>query len=587
MRDGFACLYTGPRGEAHLIGEANPTSFYRAVKGRMGLGLLFPVMGVPILMISIVFASTRAEDTWILENIVPAFIVFSVLLGISVIMGQSRVAELDAAIALGVLAIIPSLKYGFVYGNPDPMKHYGTAAVIAQTGSLATLAPYSETYAGTPLMHILPAITGLTAGLSIDAVIVITLFLQHFVIFLLVVETARKIFPKIERRLIVFLALIMVPVVPFTSGTSYALLPLAMFTYVFSTTIGWRANEMLLATAVMLSMILTHFVTTIYLLVALAGFAFSLLIAKRLGTSSGVGKMAIIPSFFAIFLLWLAFMGPSYVPVLALADFQFTQGTLVISPFQIPFLDVVQTLLFGVTRYIFSGLIALVASLIGLMRYRKTRAFLLFWWLFAAAVLMGVTIVLGFAVTQVYRFVSYASMVAPYFVCLLVSRRKSKAWLLDASRLKLIKATMLAALVLSMIAVYPMTPLYPKYDGKPILEDNTVNSIFSISGVKFFYSHYAVNSSQSLLTTSGPYSQIISLHPEFTNLGSISIELSGVHSLTELRNRVIVFDEGKSGINDLGMREIVLPLLSDGERDGTLSVVYSNGFFYVAELTLQ
>ena len=85
MRDGFLSRYVKSECEAHLRAEPNSTSFYSAVRSWTGLQWLFLALEMPILVISIVFASTRAQDAWILENILPPFTVFSFLLGISLV----------------------------------------------------------------------------------------------------------------------------------------------------------------------------------------------------------------------------------------------------------------------------------------------------------------------------------------------------------------------------------------------------------------------------------------------------------------------------------------------------------------------
>lgn len=542
---------------------------------------------MPILLITIVFASTRAQDAWILENILPAFIVFSFLLGISLVMGQPRVAELNAAIALGVVAIIPTLKYGFVYGDSDAMGHWSTGVEIARTGSLTGVTYYSQLYFPTPLMHILEAVTGLTLGLPVDAVMVLVLFLEHFVIFLLVVESARGMFPRIERRLIVFLALVTVPVLPFVYGTTYGLLPLAMVTYAVSRTIR-RRSELLLAMTILVCMALSHFVTTVYFLIALAGYGISLLIVRRFEIRKGIEERPffIVAIFFMIFMLWLVSVGENYVYYVnqLIQEFSGFSGPPALSPVSVPLFDTVLIILYANARFIFSGLMALVASLVGLIRHRKTEAFLFYWWLFASAALIGALVGLQFAGYQMYRFAAYASMLAPYFVCFLISRRKGKPWLLNTSHVRAIKIAVLAALVLSMVAVYPMSPLYPKWtDGKPVFEDGLANTIYRISGANFVDSFYPVQSSQHLITTTLIFPVMYSLNPKFTNLaqsGVISAYLDSGH-FTRLGNRIVVFDVERAGRQTLTMRTVVRPLLWRGLND-TLSLIYSNGSFYVA-----
>jgi hypothetical protein len=278
-------------------------------------------------------------------------------------------------------------------------------------------------------------------------------------------------------------------------------------------------------------------------------------------------------------------VGGDYIYYVRLLTFEFT-GAPPLSPVSVPLFDTILTILYANARFVFSGLTVLVASSIWLIRHRNTGTFLLLWCLFASGVLMGAAVGSLYSVPQVFRFAAWLSMLAPYFACFLISRRKGKPWLLNTSQVRAVKVAMLGALVLSIVAVYPMTPLYPKWtDAKPVLEDVEANTIYCVSGVNFLASFSPVYSSRPITTTPRIFADMYSLHPKFTHLdwtGVVSTNLESVTSLSELRNQIVVFDLERSGRQTLPMRAVVLPLLSGGLRTGTLGMVYSNGSFYVA-----
>lgn len=531
--------------------------------------------------------ASRAKDAWVLQGILTAFIVFSLLLGFGLLLGQSRLAVPNAAIALGLLAIIPSVKYGFVYGEYDAIGHYSTAVVIARTGSLAENAWYTRLYSGTPLIHIFLAMTGLTAGLPVEVVIVFVLFLVHFVAFVLVAESVRRIFPRLDRRLIVFFAMMTLPVIDEFTGTVYGLLMVAVISYLWSRTIEveGKSRWLIPIIVVMVSIAFSHFVTTLYVFAVLACYGIFVLIMRQrralAPTANEDAMLRLIPIFFTIFLWFFLYAGQGFM---YLARF-ITIVSLVGSPLpssagQFSSLDLIQIFLLKYSRELFSMLTALAISTFILLRHWKTLTFLRFWSLLAGSLLIGVPVTLGIATSEIYRFLAYGSLVAPYFLCSVLSRRKDLASLLNSNtaRIRLIKATMLVALVLSMVAAYPITPLYPKSGGNPILEDNSVNSIYAVSGLDYFASVY---SSGRVLTSDRIFWQLFSLHPELMHLAYNTISPGLDHGLTSpaaLNEKLVLFDAGgKSGTATVAVRAFLA-----GNLRNKLGIVYTNGLFYIA-----
>jgi hypothetical protein len=536
-----------------------------------------------MLTVDVLFVGKPVKDAWVLEGIVPAFIVYSLLLGYCLLVGESRLALLNAAIAIGVLAIIPSVKYGFVYGEYDPIGHFATALEIARTGSIAGESLYSTLYAATPLLHIFLAVMASTAALPVEATIVCVLFAEHFVILILVAESAGRMFPQIDKRLVAFLTVTTVPVAIVITGTTFGLLSAAMLLYLFSASIGRGATRgHLLATAIlMVSLIFCHLVTTLYFLVVLLGYSISLLIMtgseglRRRFSHDPVVKL--VPLFLTVFFCWLVYVGPLYVDTLhsLLTTEFFTRSSLPSTAERFPLTDLIQLFLFNYTRSLFSVFMALGVSSIALVTYRKTNTFLLFWWLLAGSLLLGAIIGLGFEFGAVWRFLAYASLTTPYFLCRLVSRGKHMGYLLTPR----IRVIMLTVLVISMVAAYPITPLYPVAGGQPILDDNSVNSVYAVSGLGFFSSVY---SSGRVLTSVRIFSQLMSLHPELAHLGweTIFPHLEQLGSPAELKEELLLFDAGgQSGTANLAMRALAPDLRN------RLGIIYSNGLFYIAVAT--
>ena len=153
------------------------------------------------------------------------------------------------------------------------------------------------------------------------------------------------------------------------------------------------------------------------------------------------------------------------------------------------------------------------------------------------------------------------------------------ARLLSVPRGGIVKVMMLATLIVSMVAVYPITPLYPQSGGNPILDDNSANTIYTMSALRYFFSVY---SSDPVITSERIFWQLRSLDPGLTHLGwnTISPRLEDVTSPVELKHELVLFDTGgKSGTSTLAMRALAPDLRN------TLGVVYSNGFFYIALAT--
>jgi len=547
-------------------------------------GWLLPALGMSILTIATVLVEKSVKNAWILQDIAPAFVAFCVLLGVGFTLGRPRLSEASAAIAVGLLAVIPSLQYGFVYGEFDSLGHYSTASEILRTGSLGQSGMYAEQYSGTPILHILLAETGLTLGIPIETAIVCILFLEHFVVFVLIVESIRRMLPQMKMRTIIFLSAVTLPVIFLLTGTTFGLLEVAMLTYVFSTGMGRESKARILLTIVlMFSLVFSHFVTTVYFMTFLGGYTVFLVVVRPIARSKGATRNSLlesVPFFFTFFLLWLVYVGDEFIfATLDLSYSLFLGSSLPSAAGGFSLIDLVQVFVFKYARLLFSVLLAVTTSSIALLRYRRTEAFYVFWWLLASSLLIGGVVALGFRAETGWRFLAYASLTTPYFLCFFISRLRN-GLLVSNARIRVAKVMMLAVLVLSMIAVYPITPLYPESGGSPILDDNSVNSIYAVSALEHFSHAY---SSGRVITSARIYWQLLSVAPELIPLRNmISGDLESVASPAELEGQLVLFDAGeRSGTATIAMRALT-PQLRDTPH---LDIVYSNSLFFIGLAT--
>jgi hypothetical protein len=202
----------------------------------------------------------------------------------------------------------------------------------------------------------------------------------------------------------------------------------------------------------------------------------------------------------------------------------------------------------------------------------------MFWFLMGGGLLMGTMVALGFGIDNIFRFSMYASIASPFFLCFIISRNRNSRSLLSHPRIRVVGVIMLISILLSTFATYPITPLYPTVGGSPVLDDNSVNSVFAVSGLKHFASVY---SSGNVVTSMRIFEQLMSLHPEMLPLAWNEIS-HGLEDLspTQVKGELVIFDAGgESGTATLAMRELAPNLRS------RLGIVYTNGFFYLGMAT--
>jgi len=541
------------------------------------------------LVVGVLLFEEPAKDTWILQGILPFFLAFSFLLGIGILLGKAEFAAPNAAIALGLLAVIPSLKYEFVYGETDGLAHYSAALQIVQSGSLATQGFYAVEYAPTPLVHTLLAAIGVTSGLPIEAAIVCTLFLEHFIFLVLIAETVRTLFPQMDRRLIAFGTLITLPVLVEMTGTVYGLLGITLFVYFFARATRERETPAywFLIAVILGLLLISHFPTTVYFMIAVIGYVASRFVTgfssrRRSGFSNESERdllTRLLPLFLVFFIAFLAFAGPFFSNLLrSLASTFFSTSVLPSTASRFTTTELFQLFLLENGRLLLSTLAAVVAMSTAMLRSRKTKIFFMFCWLLGSAVIIwGAIIASGLASVRSWTSFAYASLTAPYFLSLFVWGRMHRHRLLTIPRFPFwIRGVMVAILIASTVAAYPITPLYPHTNGNPILDDNSVNSIYTISGLQFFT---AVYSQSRLITSVRIFHQLISLYPALSGK-TISFELENVTSPAELVRELVLFDAGsRSGVSTLAMSSLVPHLKSK------LGIVYSNGYFYIGLAT--
>ena len=147
-----------------------------------------------LLILQISANTTDTNDGWILEGLVPSFLlltlVYSIIVGFS---SDLKLIAIISAIYLVAINMIPNLKYAFIYGYHDPLNHYGSIKETIALGNVSELGIYEEQYAATPGMHILVSELSIITGSSALTAMKLFLILRPLILPLAVYFVVKKL----------------------------------------------------------------------------------------------------------------------------------------------------------------------------------------------------------------------------------------------------------------------------------------------------------------------------------------------------------------------------------------------------------
>lgn len=250
---------------------------------------------VLILLIGQVFLNVKdVNDGWILEGVFPLFLLFVTLFTVIVSFSSNlKFVVIVTSIFQATLVLIPNLKYIFVYGYHDPLGHYGYIRNLINSGHVPESGFYASEYQYTPGSHIFVSAISLTTGLDAVAAMKVFLIASAFIIpfatYLVMkkLETPKKLF-----KIIIITTAITSPVQYIYSGTIaiYPILVLFFYFWLLLACNNSTRSNVLIATLLGIVVIISHDVTSFFVLVCLAFVLFVILFAKAVKHSKYIEK---------------------------------------------------------------------------------------------------------------------------------------------------------------------------------------------------------------------------------------------------------------------------------------------------------
>lgn len=219
------------------------------------------------------------NDTWILADILPTFILFTVIyVAIVSLSANLKMIAVVTSIYLGAVNLIPQLKYVFIYGYFDPLAHFGFIRGIVASGFVPQTGYYtSAQYGPTPGSQLSMATLSIVTGLNPIIAMKIFLSVGPFIIPLAVYLVLKKMdFPNDLSKVIFPVTVVTSPTLYRFVGTVGAFPLYILFTYSFLV-IASRGpssrSDFALLTLLGTGVIISHDVTAFFLIFVMLSVA--------------------------------------------------------------------------------------------------------------------------------------------------------------------------------------------------------------------------------------------------------------------------------------------------------------------------
>jgi len=239
---------------------------------------------VLVLIIACFLNRRDINDEWILDGIFPIYLPFVMLFAVIVSFSSNiKFIAIITSISLATFVLIPSLKYVFIYGYHDPLGHYGFIRELINSGSIPESGFYASQYGSTPGSHIIVSTISLIAGLDAAAAMKVFLIISAFIIPLATYFVIKKLnMPKKLFKIIIIATAVTAPVQYIFTGTiaSYPILVLFFCFWLLLACRDYTHSNFLIATLLGITIIISHDVTSFFVLACLSFVLFANLFTK-------------------------------------------------------------------------------------------------------------------------------------------------------------------------------------------------------------------------------------------------------------------------------------------------------------------
>lgn len=252
------------------------------------------------------------NDTWILEGLVPPFVVLT-LLYIMIVSFSADLKQISifSSIFMSTLNLIPQLKYVFIYGYFDPLPHYQFIHELTRSGFIPNSGYYANQYGTTAGSHIFVSELSIITGLDTVAAYKFFLAASPFMIPLTVYLILRKISaPTGLSKIIIITTAITSPILYRFTGTVAIYSLYVLFIYLLILLACERfttRSTFVIAALVGIRIVVSHTVTSFFLITCLLSILI-LRFGKKAGEPSQVSSSTFIFSSMTFIVMILAYM---------------------------------------------------------------------------------------------------------------------------------------------------------------------------------------------------------------------------------------------------------------------------------------
>lgn len=258
-----------------MIPKTPNPRFLRRIAVLSFFAVLFVTLGQSVLNMK------DTNDTWILEGILPFFLLLTFLFVlIAVYSSDVGLVTILTSVYIVAINLIPQLKYFFVYGTFDPLVHYQFIQDMVRLGFVPSTDFYSVQYASSAGSHILVSELSILPGFDVLIAYKLFLAISPCIIPLAIYVAYKRLNMSTDlAKIILVSSVISSPVLYVFTGRA-AIFPLYfLFICLALLTVCIKSHSRaswVIVTLIGIRIIISHDVTTFFLLAVL----FSLLILQ-------------------------------------------------------------------------------------------------------------------------------------------------------------------------------------------------------------------------------------------------------------------------------------------------------------------
>ena len=441
------------------------------------------------------------NDSWILEDVLPYFLLLALLYSTLVFFSSDlKLIAILTGIYLITINLIPNLKYVFIYGYNDPLIHYGSIQHTTLLGYASGIGAYATQYEAAPGMHILVSLLSTITGMNTLVAMKTFLVATPFAIPLAIYFVAKRISLPLglAKATLAFVAI--ASPVTYTYFGASAIYPVyVLFLYMLLLVAACRRMsrpEILVAIMLELGVLISHDITSLFLLVYLFSFVAISKMGRLLRILKAPRRLTILIFGFIIIILahfTLSSSISNFARIISLVEELYSsRGLVALSQYKtfyrLNFLEQIMIFFVRFGRDMFSILLVFFAPL-AYFKLNLDNTLRRFYKSLVLPLILATTIFLLLLFLRsivhrefyIYSILPFLGGLSILYLYRLLSKRFKKA---------VIVFSICGFVILSCLIVYPLQPLVPKVKTSEgisyyVLDLRLVNTVFDRSIISF------------------------------------------------------------------------------------------------------